>query len=158
MKKNINAGLLIVACAISGLVYAMEESIDQQLLTYSRLGDYGKVRELLLKNANPNIQDNLAGGTPLHIAASGAKANILDVLLQNNANPNMQDFEGNTALHVAALSNLDSIVKKLLQAGANPAITNHQRYTPLDLASSPATRELLQQAMYLQMLSGPSFG
>jgi ankyrin repeat protein len=56
----------------------------------ARDGDVERVKKLLEKGANPNVQDE-AGLTPLHWAADVGSVDMVKFLLEHGADPNVQD-------------------------------------------------------------------
>ena len=76
------------------------------------------------------------GYTPLHMAVSSEKAEILHYLLNRggNAHINCQAGSGYTPLHLAASCGYRDCVKVLLEHGANIAITDHFGKTPKQTA------------------------
>jgi len=77
------------------------------------------VQMLLLKGANPDLQNNKYGTTALHYAARNNKIEIVNILLDKGANTDLQNKYGETALFYALTFNYKEIVQILLQKGAN---------------------------------------
>ncbi len=154
MKKNIHAGLLIVACVVSGSIHAMEppESLEEQLHAAVLWNDVEKVQQLV-RDTKVNINAQWKQGvTPLISAfqdEDSVNHNIVNMLLKYGANPNIQKEGGLTALHIAAMRNEANLVRALLQKGANPNIraTLENNPSPLDVATSQEVRRLLEDAM-----------
>lgn len=84
--------------------------------------------EYIGKNVNMVDSD---GDTPLILACSENKPNIIKKIINMGANLNVQNKEGNTALLVAANYNYFDIVEILISAGADVNIQNKQGVTPL---------------------------
>lgn len=80
--------------------------------------------------------------TPLHSAAAGSHAGIVELLLEAGADPNAAQDGGFTPLHSAAHNDDRDSVEALLEAGADPARANDEGKTPAELAGDE-TRELL---------------
>ncbi|KAF6264846.1 ankyrin repeat-containing domain protein [Scenedesmus sp. NREL 46B-D3] len=89
--------------------------------------------ELLLREgatADPvNPED---GTTPLHDAAAGGYAGIVQMLLERAGpgNVGLQDSDGDTPLHNAARGGHLAVVQQLLAAGAAPSVINSSGKTP----------------------------
>lgn len=76
------------------------------------------------------------GVTPLHIASSQGRVELIQLLINYSALINVQDFDGDTPLHDAVLSVQYEAVMILLHAGADASIANSCGYTPFHLAAS----------------------
>lgn len=89
---------------------------------------------LLLRNGcRPNVRDE-QGWTPLHDAAKGGHALIVEALLQHGAEVNAQKPDGWTALHLAAFNNRPEVIAVLLRYGADDTLRNNDGNPP-DLSS-----------------------
>lgn len=74
--------------------------------------------------------------TPLILAASAGKENVVKTLLKEGADVNAQTVEGHSALQYAASKNWKSIVVELLKNQANVNILDKRNATPLHRAAS----------------------
>ncbi|XP_047997766.1 ankyrin-1-like isoform X1 [Leguminivora glycinivorella] len=72
--------------------------------------------------------------TPLHVASTQGRVEVIQLLIDHGAMIDVQDFDGDTPLHDAALALKLKSVTALLHAGADPAIKNETGYTPFHLA------------------------
>jgi len=79
---------------------------------------------------------NRYGATPLHEAADGGNASVVELLLDSGADLNARNGLGSTPLHVAAYKGNLSIVELLLRRGADPNSRNMYGSTPLHEAAS----------------------
>jgi ankyrin repeat protein len=106
-------------------------------LMFAAQGDADSARILLAAGAHPNDAMPDWGGTPLIIASSMGRTNVMAVLLDHGADPNIVDLNGFTALHAAvrdsdygadraSRTTAAASVKVLLAHGANPNIRIHQ--------------------------------
>ena len=96
---------------------------------------------LLNQGAEINAVDD-EGWTPLMIAASANRIDIVEILIENNANLDLQNSYGNTALHYAASKNLIDIVKVLLSSDAK-LLQNSIGHTPLHRAAMKGFLDVL---------------
>ena len=87
-------------------------------------------RQLIARNADVNKP----GWTALHYAASGGKADVVQLLLDHYAYIDAESPNGSTPLMMAAMYGTTDTVKVLLAAGADPALKNSQGLSALDFA------------------------
>ncbi len=108
----------------------------QTRLERAMCDDYmGAVGVLLLKRADPNIQDR-AGMTALHYAAGSSRALLLLILAGGDVNK--RDYNGNTVLHYTGQVLHDPSVmaaKILCASGADVNAKNKHGCTPLMYAA-----------------------
>lgn len=96
----------------------------------------GRVVKLLIAQKAPVDFKVEKIGTPLMIAASKNRVDLVAMLLEAGAVPNMIDKNGNTALHYAAIHNAGGAARCLLDVGrAFGAPCNHLDFTPAHLAA-----------------------
>ncbi len=108
---------------------------------------------LLDKGARMDVVDYI--GVPLlHVAVSYAKPPMLKLLLDRGADVNVKHqgvgrSAGSNALHVAARLRRDDkpleMAKLLIEGGIDVNATTLEGKTPLDLATDPRIRELLER-------------
>ncbi len=77
---------------------------------------------------------NSMKNTPLHAAAAGRQAELVDLLLEKGADVNAAQHGGWTALHAAAQSGDLAIVQSLIAHQAHVQAKADNQQTPLDLA------------------------
>jgi ankyrin repeat protein len=77
---------------------------------------------------------NKTGWTPLHYAASGGNAKVIQLLLDHFAYIDAASPNGTTPLMMAALYGSSDAVKVLLDGGADASIKNALGLTALDFA------------------------
>jgi ankyrin repeat protein len=87
---------------------------------------------LLQEGAKADAANPEDGTTPLHDAAAGGYAGIVQLLLEksNPGSIGLQDSDGDTALHNAARGGHLAVVQQLLAAGAAPSVINSSGKTP----------------------------
>jgi len=97
-------------------------------------GQVDAVKSLLEKGADPNLQavDLM---TPLHVAVSSYKFNVVQCLLDHEGcEIDLKDDEGSTPLHLACMEGFADIMGLLISKGANPNVKDCRENTPLQLA------------------------
>ncbi|MDT7870756.1 MAG: ankyrin repeat domain-containing protein [Thermoproteus sp.] len=85
-------------------------------------GDAERVRELLKKGADPNVQDEY-GDTPLRWAAFNGHVDVVELLLEHGADPTVKDKVGMTPLDLARKAGYDgvvSLIEEWLGRGKGP--------------------------------------
>jgi ankyrin repeat protein len=87
-------------------------------------GQLAKVKALVLGGADVNQVIEEDCSTPLLIAASKSKVDLVEYLLDKQANINAQLKDGATALYLAAESGADSLARLLLVRGGDATIEN----------------------------------
>jgi hypothetical protein len=90
------------------------------LLTAVKLGEVGRVRELVAGGAPVDATDR-RGFTPLMWAAAGGSLELTTYLLENGARVDWRAHDGATALYCAAANGAIDVVKLLLGRGADPS-------------------------------------
>uniref|UniRef100_UPI00358EE801 uncharacterized protein n=1 Tax=Myxine glutinosa TaxID=7769 RepID=UPI00358EE801 len=93
--------------------------------------------------------------TPLHVASSTGKNDIVRFLLQNNrSNIHLRDMKGNCALHLAALHGQGITCWMLLKAGGPELLftRNNDGCTAIDLAKSSKCSRHMQLSVDLEDL------
>lgn len=110
------------------------QAIDKSKILL-KLGDsdYKLFKALLKLGSNPNVK-NKYGTTPLILAATPGRANIISLFLDANADIDAQDNTGSTALMYAASYGHLKAVEILLSEGADPNLQNNHGHTALELA------------------------
>ena len=82
--------------------------------------------------------------TPLHSAAAGHSARIVELLLAAGAHPDARQQGGFTALQSAAQQGNLEMTRVLLSHGADPRLPNDDGRTALDLAREKGHREVAE--------------
>ncbi len=78
------------------------------------------VERLLTRGASANTSD-IEGISPLHAAAVGGHAGVVEALLGAGLEPNTPpDVDGYTPLHAAVVGGNTNVVEALLAGGAEP--------------------------------------
>lgn len=107
-----------------------------------------KEGSLQLTRAPSHLQcgrDN-SGSIPLHLAAAGGKARVVDLLLQNGADCNAPNGRNQRPLHLAAMCSsgtMGDTIRFLIEAGADVMARDNTGRTPLHAAASEGTEEAI---------------
>ena len=97
-------------------------------------GNLGIVKILLIKEADPNLQDN-EYYTPLHLACISQSKKVVELLLTKNVNINENNEFNYTPLHVASVSGDTKIVELLISNCAEITAKTFYGSTPLHVAA-----------------------
>jgi ankyrin repeat protein len=85
--------------------------------------------------------------TPLHWASYQGHIKVVWILLKIGMSPLDQDKYGNTAVHQAAAAGNLKVLECFLSRGVNVDKVNARKHTPMDLATEPETKKLLNKAV-----------
>lgn len=99
--------------------------------------DLQGVTNILRKNTNVNViapGEKMRKTTPLHLAATGGKVLIVNLLLENGADVSLKETTGATALHKAVEKGHLDIVEILVGKGADVNAYSFYVHSPLKLA------------------------
>ncbi|CAD5115172.1 DgyrCDS4169 [Dimorphilus gyrociliatus] len=100
-------------------------------------GGHHRIAEILINNYHVNIEEgDDSGWTPLIIAVSAGREEIVDLLLQCGADVNTTNSTGQCSLHYAASKNRETIVKKLIERKADVNVRDCVNSTPLHRSAS----------------------
>jgi ankyrin repeat protein len=123
-------------------VNALNASGESALMLASITGERSWVERLIARGASVN----LVGWTPLHYAASGPNAAVLELLLARGAEVDGRSPNGTTPLMMAAGYGSEESVQLLLGRGANARLRNDKGLLPADFARQ-AGRETLAESL-----------
>lgn len=84
--------------------------------------------------------------TPLSWASYKGFYKVVWILLKQNMSPLDIDMHGNTAVHQAAASGSKKVLECFLSRGVDVEIKNARGHSPMDLATQPEVKELIQKA------------
>ena len=128
------------------------ENLDELFSDYSAMTPLIKViknrrvdlvRKLLLRNANPNIQDSKGKSALIH-AVDENQDEIVEILLPYKADPTLCDQNGMSALHYAAMKSDRKILDVLLAGDVSPDVYKEKGVTPLFLAAKEGRVESIK--------------
>ena len=80
--------------------------------------------------------------SPLHIAASHGREELVCCLLDAGADKHKAEFRGMTPLHLAAATGYDKVARCLLEAGADANKTDAKGRTPLHVAAKSRRQQV----------------
>ena len=87
------------------------------------------------------------GRTPLHVAVSSGKSEVVRLLLERGASASRADACGLTALHRAAWTGSSPLVDLLLSQGAPAGVSDREGDTPLHLAVRAGDENLVKRLL-----------
>jgi ankyrin repeat protein len=106
--------ILLALLAASFVLYAAPQDIFEAL----RKGDVQAVKALVEKAPQAVAARDGDGMTPLHYAARGGNADLIEYLIAKGAKTELQNAQLKTPLHLAAVSDRKEAVAALLKRGA----------------------------------------
>ena len=112
---------------------------ESPLMLASIRGHVDLVKLLIAKDADVNK----TGWTPLHYAASGAKAQVISILLDHSAYIDAESPNKSTPLMMAAMYGNADCVKLLIEGGADPTLKNDLGLTASDFAKQVSRMDSL---------------
>lgn len=105
----------------------------QEIFDAIKNNDFGKVKDLIVKDTSLiNLKDP-TGNCPLHQAAIVGSVSITELLFSKGASINLINTQLNTSLHLAIINGKDDVAKYLVEKGADLTIQNIVKKTPLHL-------------------------
>ncbi|WP_265027666.1 ankyrin repeat domain-containing protein [Wolbachia endosymbiont (group B) of Chorthippus parallelus] len=119
---------------IQNLNYSYEKNGWQPLHYAASLGYKTLATELINKDPNVVNAKDSDGNTPLHLAATYGKGDVVELFLSKQANIDEVGKNNWTPLHYAVYENRLPVVKFLIEKGANIGATGLSGETPLQLA------------------------
>ncbi|OCA85088.1 ankyrin repeat domain-containing protein [Pseudobacillus wudalianchiensis] len=125
---------------------AVEEGVNEQLLQAAEQRETEKVKKLIKKGADINIQDEKKR-TPIMIATYHNDVETATVLIKAGADVNIQDHIKNTPFLYAGAEGYIEILKLTIEAGADPTITNRYGGTALIPASEHGYIEVIKELL-----------
>ena len=92
--------------------------------------------------------------TPLHWASYHGHIKVVWLLMKVRMDPLLQDIHGNNCIHQAAANSQIKVLKCFMQFGVDLNLRNARVHKPIDLATDPETRELIQRGIKTTHCSG----
>jgi ankyrin repeat protein/L-ascorbate metabolism protein UlaG (beta-lactamase superfamily) len=113
-----------------------------------RTGEIEDVRRLLDESPSLLNRPDLTNGcSPLHHAAFGGQADVVEELLGRGAIVDARDRSGSTPLHYAAFAGASMIARTLMDAEADPAARNDSLTTVLHTAARGGMLDLVEELL-----------
>lgn len=109
----------------------MNKEFQITSLMNSAIANDAKAAEIFIASGASVNQKNIAGATPLHLAARNNSYETAEILLNNGANVNEKDIDGWTPLMRASLAGNPKMMALLIKYGANLWDQNTHGETPL---------------------------
>ena len=119
----------------------------QEIFDAVRNGDLPKIKELVETDPQLVHVKNANQSTPLHVAASLNKIQILIYLIEKGALINEKNVSGRTALHYAAEADYVEIAKILVDKGADITIQNSYSQTAMMIAGIHVAKLLVSKGV-----------
>ena len=127
--KYLSSILLAILATANNLNCAMQEfpSLNDEFIRSCASGNLVQARELIAKGADINYKDHCSY-TPLMIACSANKFDIVKLLLEYKADATLSDNLGFNALLLACFIQKLEIIRLLLENGADTSINAQGPY------------------------------
>ena len=128
MNSRFHVALLAFALAFS---HGVRADAYDDMMTSIKLGDKGKVSELLNRGMDVDTSD-MEGNTLLMIAAREGYLELVELLVAGRAKLDARNTNGDCALSLAALAGRFAVARRLVEAGAQ---VNSEGWPPLVYAA-----------------------
>ena len=137
------ASLAVVVPAAGQSGVGVDPGPDHPLITAVRMGDAGRVRELLAGDVDVD-RPRPDGATALHWAVYDDRLDLTDLLVEAGADVDAANDFGVTPLSLACDNGASRMVRRLLDAGADPDIARSTGETPLMTCSRTGETEAVR--------------
>ena len=111
-------------------------------LIFKLLNDPSSLKYLIDRKYNINIC-NRKGDSPLHVAVTEGRLDVIDILLRHRANINYRGANLNSPLHLAVIKGDLAIISLLLKHRARKDMINQQGAYPKDMTNDSQIIKLL---------------
>lgn len=105
-------------------------------------GNTAAVEQHIRAGTDINAKEDLSGSTPLVVATTFGKVEVVRILIEAGADLEARNNSGGTALHVGCFCCQPEAVELLLNAGADQGQRNNWQLTPLQVVTSKFDAEL----------------
>ncbi len=107
-----------ILVTVALLITAAQAAQAQEVFDLLRKGDVAAVKALIEKSPQLVEGRDASGRTPLHYAAYGGSADLINFFIDKGAKLELQDAQQKTPLHLAAMNDRKDAVAALLKKGA----------------------------------------
>ncbi len=112
--KTLKSILIVIVLLLVALITQAQEIFDAV-----RANDLAKVKGLVEKDASLVNSTDIAGNTPLHLAAKTGSLGMIEMLLLEGADINAKNIQSNSPLLEAIIAEKDDAAKLLIIKGAD---------------------------------------
>lgn len=118
----------MIACVLLAVVIQQASGVrelNKELIEAIVSGDLRAVESLLTKGAGSNAKGEY-GETPLGVAATYGRADVIRLLVESDVDINSKDGDGHTALMIGSLQEQLKAVQTLLDLGADVNVKDNE--------------------------------
>ena len=109
---------------------ATQKAPQQDIHTAIVTGNFEVLKQHINAGSDLNKKESMSGSTPLMMAITFNRPEMVDALLKENVDLTIQNNDGSTALHTAAFFGRIKFVEKLLEVEAGTTVKNNFGATP----------------------------
>ncbi|BFG39447.1 hypothetical protein CerSpe_257210 [Prunus speciosa] len=130
------------------LIRETNKEKDTSLHEAVRFNHLGVVKILTRKDPDFSYPPNVAGETPLYLAAERKYGRLFSEILSTCTDPNYKGPNGRTALHAAVIYGDEEMTKEILEKKKDLAIkADEQGWTPLHYAALSGCTSIVEQLL-----------
>jgi len=127
--------------------------LSMELFSAAQVNDVVRIKSLLDKGADPNVQDYETGNTPAHAASQRGQKHAVYFLVENGAKVNIQNRKGEIPLHDAVKLKFNETVLWLVKRGADIYLKDYKGNSPYSIALPWLQHEMKDESdNYLKQL------
>lgn len=149
-RGDLEKGVSTEEACVKMLIRAANNDQNSALHEAARFNHLAVVKILTREDPEFLYRANVAGETPLYLAAERGYSDVVFELLDTCSNPAYQGPHGLTALHAAVIYNDEKMTRKLLETDRAPALTkatDEDGITPLHLAAFWGHTSIVKQIL-----------
>ncbi|KAJ0177213.1 hypothetical protein K1T71_007222 [Dendrolimus kikuchii] len=125
------------------LIHTPDEN-GRLLIHWAALGGNNNLVDFLVHSGSPLDPSDDTNTTPLILAASAARVEVVKLLLSKNANVNSKTVRGQSSLHYACSKGHKEVAVLLLEYDANVNVTDVLGATPLHRAAAQGRNNIVE--------------